>query len=269
MDFIEPHVNIDSTAHADWEQFANLTREQVRARWKTPAGRKLLDALFERGWDREVLADHVGTFTGHYDLRGAPLSGRNLANADLSSIDFFCADFSRANLAGCNLSDSYLSECNLSDTCLNWAVLEGALLDNVTFTGKTSFLGVKLHTVNFMLATLLYDLALSQQRIQQLEKHYPIFAAFLRISSDYGRSFNRYMAWVIGFVLSYGLAYWQLMGKPLLDCMYFSLVTFATVGYGDILPATVIEKLLVMSEIGIGYLMGGLLVAILAKRVLG
>jgi len=40
-------------------------------------------------------------------------------------------------------------------------------------------------------------------------------------------------------------------------------------GYGDILPSTPVEKVIVISEILIGYLMGGLLIAILAKRVIG
>jgi voltage-gated potassium channel Kch len=51
--------------------------------------------------------------------------------------------------------------------------------------------------------------------------------------------------------------------------LYFSVVTIATVGYGDILPITLLQKAVVISEILIGYLMGGLLVAILAKRVIG
>jgi len=50
----------------------------------------------------------------------------------------------------------------------------------VKFNRDTSFLGVDLHKVNFTLATLLYDLVLSQQRIQQLEEHHKWFARFLR-----------------------------------------------------------------------------------------
>ena len=143
------------------------------------------------------------------------------------------------------------------------------MLDNAIFNSKTSFLGVNLHNVNFTLATLLYDLALSQQRIQQLERHHKFFALFLRMSSNYGRSFSLYTFWVILFVIGYVSAYRYIMGKPFIDCLYFSIATFATVGYGDILPVAIFEKILVMSEIGIGYLMGGLLVGILAKRVIG
>lgn len=57
--------------------------------------------------------------------------------------------------------------------------------------------------------------------------------------------------------------------KTFADCLYFSIVTFATVGYGDILPVSGLAKGVVMSEIVIGYSMGGLLIAILSKRVMG
>ncbi|MGZ5050449.1 MAG: ion channel [Methylobacter sp.] len=269
MNFIAPNINIDSVSQADWVHFANLKPEQLKARWQTPQGIELRKKLIEQRFDREQLSTLVGQFSGHYDLRGISLAGVNLSHCDLSAIDFFVSDFSNANLTGCDLSNSYLSESNISGAKFDWAELSDALLDNVKFNQDTSFLGVKLHTVNFTLATLLHDLAVTQQRIQQLEKHHKWFAAFLRLSSDYGRSFNRYMLWVVVFVFSYSFIYWKLMDKPFLDCLYFSLVTFATVGYGDILPITALQKLIVMSEIGIGYLMGGLLVAILAKRVLG
>lgn len=267
--FIQPTIDISDPQQDGWRLFADLTREQLRDRWRSADGIALRARLLVDRFDRAALASHVGRFNGHYDLRGIDLAGIDLAGCDLSGIDWFAADLSRANLTGCNLSDSYLSEANLKGTCLDWALLEGALLDNVAFDSKTSLLGVKLHTVNFVLATLLQDLAITQQRIQQLEQHHPLFAAFLRYSSDYGRSFNRYLAWVLVFVTGYATVYWVLMGKSWLDCLYFSTVTFATVGYGDILPTTLLEKIVVMSEIGIGYLMGGLLVAILAKRVLG
>jgi voltage-gated potassium channel Kch len=44
--------------------------------------------------------------------------------------------------------------------------------------------------------------------------------------------------------------------------LYFSVVTFTTVGYGDIVMTSTIGKLIVISEILLGYLMGGLLVGI-------
>lgn len=267
--FIASKQNINDADSLEWKHYANLSKNDLKQRWMTPTGKGLLSVLSREGFSRNAIEQHIGKFGGKFDLRGIPLTGVNLSRRDLTNIDFFGADFSHADLTSIKLSGSYLSECNLCATRIDWAELDGTLLDNVQFDKYTSFLGVDLHKVNFTLSTLLYDLALTQQRIQQLERHHKIFAFFLRLTCDYGRSFSRYLAWVVAFVVCYSGAYWLLTGNTLLDCLYFSIVTFATVGYGDILPHTPLEKILVISEIIIGYLMGGLLIAILAKRVIG
>ncbi len=54
------------------------------------------------------------------------------------------------------------------------------------------------------------------------------------------------------------LTYW--------DCLYFSMITFSTLGYGDILPATTAMKLLCGSEAIVGAFTMGLFVAGFANR---
>ena len=51
------------------------------------------------------------------------------------------------------------------------------------------------------------------------------------------------------------------------DAPYFSLVTIATVGYGDITPVGDYEKWLVMWEITIGILFFGCIVSLLISRI--
>ena len=55
-------------------------------------------------------------------------------------------------------------------------------------------------------------------------------------------------------------------GGPV-DWLYFSVVTFATVGYGDILPSTPIARLLAISEIFVS--MGSLVLLVLAYSLTG
>lgn len=267
--FIAPTEDVNDANSLEWKHYVNLSKDTIKSRWLTAMGKGLLSILQADGFSRKSLELHVGKLGGQFDLRGIPLQKIKLNHLDLSQIDFFSADFSGTSLTSANLTGSYLSECNLKGAVLDWSNLDGALLDNVQFDNKTSCLGIDLHKVNFTLATLLYDLALTQQRIQQLEQHNKVFAAFLRISCDYGRSFSRYLWWVFAFVAVYAGGYCLLMGASFVDALYFSVVTFATVGYGDILPHTPLEKIIVISEIMIGYLMGGLLIAILAKRVIG
>ena len=49
--------------------------------------------------------------------------------------------------------------------------------------------------------------------------------------------------------------------------LYYSVVTFTTLGFGDITPKTHIGALLVMVEVVIGYIMLGGLIYILATKL--
>lgn len=163
------------------------TKEQLVDRWRSPDGAALLKKLYAERFSRHVINGCIDKPFGHYDLRGIDLANASLVGLDLSGIDFFGADFSGANLSNCNLTDSWLSESIIKGANLEWATLKDTLLDNVQFNRQTNLLGVNLSQANFTLSTLLYDLALSQQRIQQLEQHHPLFAFALKWLCDYGR----------------------------------------------------------------------------------
>jgi len=252
--------------------FAEMPREALVQRWQTPEGKAILTAWEKEDYQREALDRLVGRYYGHTDLRGAPLRGRQLSKQDLSRMDFFAADLSGADLAESDLTDSWLSHANLQGTRLDFSNLTKALVDDVQFDDKTSFLGVNLAAVNFNLAVQLQNLARRQQWIFDVERNNPRFAAFLRYSCDYGRSFGRFGLWVLGFIVFFGILY-HLTGstsaQTLMENLYFSVVTFTTLGYGDIHPVNTPGMVLVILQVGLGYLMLGLLVAMLSKRLLG
>ncbi len=52
-----------------------------------------------------------------------------------------------------------------------------------------------------------------------------------------------------------------------LDYLYFSTVTFTTLGFGDLVPVELLPRLFVMVEVVLGYLMLGLFVHLLLKKV--
>ena len=171
--FIKPNIDIQNSPdqRSVYMAAANLTRDDLRDRWKTPQGKTILAEWKGCRYERIVLEQLVGSFYGHLDLRGISLSGENLSEADLHGIDFFFSNFQGANLSGTNLKDSYLSESDIRGTRFDWADMEGVLLDNVLFDLNTSFLGVNLALVNFTLAVLLKQQALDQARIDSLKKN--------------------------------------------------------------------------------------------------
>ncbi len=252
--------------------FANLSRDAVRDRWKTVKGREMLTAWTASGFDREKLGGLLGTFYDHFDLRGIPLSGRDLKKKNLSKIDFFQADLSKADLSQADLSETHVSEADIRGAKLDWAKTDRLLLDNVRYDARTSFLGVDLNSINFTLAALLRDLALTQQRIDHLKSRNPILAAFLRMTSEYGLSLGRFFLWtglvIAIFAVLFAVVPGAITKGGFWNALYFSVVTFTTLGYGDITPSSPIGQLFAMIEVALGYLMGGLLVAILARRML-
>ena len=256
----------------DWNTIAILSKQQVKERWNTAQGKSILTTWTNNKFARDVLEDLVGKFNGRFDLRGINLSNLDLTSKDVSYIDFFSSNLENTNFVYANLTESFLSESNIKGAKFDWTKMNGVYTDSVKFNNKTSFLGVNLNSINFTLAVLLQDLALSQQRIANLEKTKPILAAILRSTCDYGRSFTRFFGWCFGIVFVFSFLYFfipnSLTSNNFWDDLYFSALTFITVTF-TIQPVSVAGKVLALIEAGLGYLMTGLLVAILVKKTVG
>lgn len=276
--FIRPGVDLQQ-GNQDFSLAANLSKDLLRDRWKTSTGQNILSRWKVSGFDRKTLDGFVGKFYGHTDIRGINLVGEDLSRADLSQVDLFAANLEKATFKYANLSDSYLSETNIKGACFDGAIMKDAFLDSVDFDKKTSFLGVNLTAINFTLATMLQESAIAQARIVTLRKKYRILAAILRVTCDYGRSFPRFFLTCFIIVLAFSLAYsffpYSLLKADstsvnidFLDSFYCSLMTF--VGSScSLQPAYTLGKILVMIESIAGYLLTGLLVAILVRRTIG
>jgi len=267
------HPGADVVGGDDLRVVVNLDKEALSGRWQSERGKNILSQWRASGFKRSVLEGLVGRYYGQIDLRGIPLDECQIVEADLSGIDFFSASFKGALLDRVNLSNTWMSETDITGAQFRWAEMEGALIDNVRFDLKTDFYGVDLSKINFTFAAVVQEQAIGQQRIHYIKQHHPKTAWLLDITCGFGRSLSRWAGWVMVVVLGFSLLYWLLPGAVsadgYLDALYFSIVTFTTLGYGDILPLTWFAKLLVIVEVGLGYVMGGLLVAILSKKVIG
>ena len=217
-------------------------------------------------------------------LSGASLQGVNLIAADLTGAFLGLADLSEAALMGANLTGARLMAANLSGANLQSAHLADAEVTIVTYDRRR--LRGKCQGVN---ASGCYGNALfrrdleDQDYLDTLEaslrrrRHRVLFNLWAMI--DYGRSAKRVAMGAALLTLLFGAIYWfdWWFGWGLLDYtdsansfltpLYYSVVTYSTLGFGDVTPAHWIGELLVMAEVVLGYMTLGLLLTIVANSV--
>ncbi|MBA7616113.1 hypothetical protein ES703_23405 [subsurface metagenome] len=103
---------------------------------------------------------------------------------------------------------------------------------------------------------------------------------FMWALSGFGERWSRTICWAAGTFAFFGLLHWlgtnakwwvlKTHGgevKSLLDCLYFSLVTFVTLGFGDIWPDVWLAKVIVGVEVVFGYVFLGLIVTLIARKM--
>ena len=96
---------------------------------------------------------------------------------------------------------------------------------------------------------------------------------------DYGRSLVKPAGYALMVAAMFGLVYlmdmrlgWGLMdysssAESSLTPFYYSVVTFTTLGFGDITPKHWVGEILIITEVVLGYTTLGLLLSILANKV--
>jgi uncharacterized protein YjbI with pentapeptide repeats len=112
------------------------------------------------------------------------------------------------------------------------------------------------------------------------EKHPKLFYLWW-LFADCGRSFFRWALWSFGFAIGFAFIYYSFYKDymlnfqtiyvseefPLFSFIYYSIVTFTTLGFGDIVPRTGWLQFWVMLEVILGYIMLGGLISILANKL--
>ncbi|MGA1869258.1 MAG: potassium channel family protein [bacterium] len=103
-----------------------------------------------------------------------------------------------------------------------------------------------------------------------------VWTWFWGLTSNYGTSVIRWVCWCFFVIIIYASFYYftalqserGLVGlERFIERLYFSVVTFTTLGFGDILPSSSFGMCLVISEVVFGYLMFWVLMTILAKKL--
>ena len=97
------------------------------------------------------------------------------------------------------------------------------------------------------------------------------------LSCDCGRSLSLWALWSLCFAVLFALAYtyaiesFYINGQPqqvgFFDALYFSIVTFTTLGFGDVTAVSLAGKFTVAAEVIVGYVMLGGLISIFSNKL--
>ena len=232
------------------------------------------------------------------NLSEADFRATNLIGADMRGVKAKGADFSEAQIIGVNLKQAILESANLTSasivrTNLTHADLTRADLTSLKYGSWRSmrghFYGIRGLESCFGNALFVRD-AKDQDYLDTFEieisetsstLHRSWKRAWFKLWSafDYGRSlvkaglFGLLIASAFALIYALDISFgWGMILYPVgsdgwLSPFYFSVVTYTTLGFGDITPANSLGQAVVVIEVVLGYLTLGLLLSILANKV--
>ncbi len=231
---------------------------------------------------------------------GAGFESANLANATMFSAELKGATFTKANLRGADmrradLQDTRMREADISDVDLTRckmqsADLEGSCVDNATLMdadlchsrlrglkgyATANWIGADVHGVNFTGAYLTRRTIMDQNYLHEFRTQSRANAVVYWLwwlTSDCGRSFLRWGACIFLLLCLFAVLFSFVAidyGEypTSISSFYYSVVTLTTLGYGDVLPASLAAQILAMIEVVIGYVMLGGLLSIFANKM--
>ena len=223
------------------------------------------------------------------ELNGAILRKTELNGADLRWTKLNKTDLRQAKLNGADLRGAKLKEVLLMFAEVNGARLEGANFEQTNVAGvaynkqkrKMHCEGIRIESAygSPMFKRFVQDKAFLEEFREKSIKHKIIYWIWL-IFADCGRTIWNWLAWSVGFMLlfttiyNYGPAVFEQTTEAMHNhpmdfwsCLYFSIVKFTTLGFGDIVAANTAARIWVSIEVIIGYVMLGGLISIFATKL--
>ena len=232
-----------------------------------------------------------GADLGRANLGDADLNGAGLQGADLVGANLWRADLNGASLQGACLEYASLQQARLEEADLRGADFEradllGANLSLVHFSGSTSFLFAELDQADYNIDPLLRRHILDERwLLRWREKNWlnrNVLYCLWLWTCDCGRSFWRWAGWSLGLALYFGFVFrlcrhsfvLSRTGESLANAhwvtpFYYSIVTFTTLGFGDVVPhqGDWVTQAYVTLEVILGYIMLGGLISIFATKL--
>ncbi|OIQ49063.1 Secreted effector protein PipB [Pseudodesulfovibrio hydrargyri] len=235
------------------------------------------------------------------DIRGADLSKAMLVKTHLMAAILAFADLQGANLLGGNLQRANLIGTHLYKTNLNGADIRGVNLYGADLS-EAHIMGIQYN--NIICRSTNVQGCRGNQRfirhvmdldfIAEARERYPLKYWLWKCTSNCGRSISLWATISFGLALLFGVAFarypaWSWLpdwlqsflvsiapsfkyGNPEIQegwftPYYFSIVTFTTLGFGDVTPTDTAGQLWLAAEVILGYIMLGGLITLFATRM--
>ena len=233
------------------------------------------------------------------NLSAANLENAYIEDANLNNTILTGASFKNATLSNSNLKSAYLIDAHLEGANLTAVNFDNANLSSGSFDEKITMrllreTGCRIKKIWSRRYDLLLDTTIrckgvnattcyGSQRFKLFLQDQDFLEEFLEtkwgekvfvtwwIFADCGRSLSRWAGWSLLLALLFAFIYWilgpQSFATQHLDfnpitLFYYSVVTFTTLGFGDIIPRTTTAAMWVTMEVILGYIMLGGLITI-------
>jgi uncharacterized protein YjbI with pentapeptide repeats len=214
------------------------------------------------------------------NLKGATFTKANLRGADMRRADLQETRIREADLSDVDLTRSNLQKADLEGSCVDKATLRDADLCHSRLRGlkgyaTANWIGADVHGVNFTGAYLTRRTIMDQNYLHEFRTQSRANAVMYWlwwVTSDCGRSFLRWGTCIF-LLLSLFAVLFNFVAidygdyPTALSSFYYSVVTLTTLGYGDVMPASMAAQILAMIEVIIGYVMLGGLLSIFANKM--
>ena len=178
----------------------------------------------------------------------AKLQGADLERANLKGASLWAANLKSANLMETNLQGAYLMAANLKSANLFEANLESANVTAIKFNRWARYRAIRIATCYG--SPRFKRFAQDQDFLEEYRSIWwrrPIYWLWL-VFADCGRHLWPWLCWSIALAIGYGCIFYS-MGEAAFELksklpwglgsmIYYSVVTFTTLGFGDVIPNT-------------------------------
>ena len=225
-------------------------------------------------------------FLPNAHLEAALIYDKDLSHSSFTNANFRSADVTYSKLIGAGLTGTQweyadLHRSDISDACLDSAKLHGTALNYVKYNRKTNFLNIDTSMINRSTnPQLVRDMEDAQYlfHFKNKSQYHRLLYYIWYLTCDCGRSFLLWLSYCAILVWVFALVYmknWDqfshIVGSQFNEFApyYYSIITFTTLGFGDITPKITLWwlQMIVTLEVILGYVMLGGLISIFANKL--